>query len=158
VALFTAQPGQLIGGTLLKSLTTDAEGRFKASVAPGFYRLRAAAEGFRPTFTLITLDTANKITHNFLLKRVGTVVESRGDKGDYRWIGRSVPRSVLHYDGQDEYEENVSRNTVADNSAPKPPSAFHGIVQFTSVKAGDASFAGANFALSSSFGDNFEFA
>jgi hypothetical protein len=96
VALFTAQPGQIIGGSLLKSVTTDAEGRFKADVSPGTYRLRAAAEGFRPVFTLISLDTANKITHNFALKRVGTLVEQRGDKGDYRWIGRSVPRSVLH--------------------------------------------------------------
>ena len=50
VALFEAQPGQIIGGNLLKNMTTDAEGRFKASVAPGFYRLRAAADGFRPTF------------------------------------------------------------------------------------------------------------
>ena len=47
VALFAAQPGQVIGGSLLKSLTTDAEGRFKANVAPGMYKLRAAADGFR---------------------------------------------------------------------------------------------------------------
>lgn len=158
VALFTAQPGQIIGGSLLKSLTTDAEGRFKANVLPGMYRLRAAADGFRPTFTLISLDTANKITHNFALRRLGSVVESRGDKGDYRWIGRSVQRSILHYHGEEDYEENSSRNTVAENTAPKPPSTFHGVVQFTSIKAGDVSFAGANFALSSSFGENVEFA
>jgi hypothetical protein len=154
VALFTAQPGQTLGGSLLKNLTTDAEGRFRVSIAPGMYKLRAVAEGFRPTFTLITLDAANKITHNFALRRVGTLVEKRGDKGDYRWIGRSVPRSVLHYQ---EEEEDVSPNTVAENTA-KPESKLHGVVQFTSVKAGDATFTGANFAISSSFGDNLEFA
>ncbi len=154
VALFTAQPGQTLGGSLLKNLTTDAEGRFRVSIAPGMYKLRAVADGFRPTFTLITLDAANKITHNFALKRVGTVVESRGDKGDYRWIGRSVPRSVLHYQEDEEY---VSPNAVAETTS-KAESKLHGIVQFTSVKAGDASFTGANFALSSSFGDNLEFA
>jgi hypothetical protein len=154
VALFTAQPGQTLGGSLLKNLTTDAEGRFRVSIAPGMYKLRAVADGFRPTFTLITLDAANKITHNFALKRVGTVVESRGDKGDYRWIGRSVPRSVLHYQEDEEYN---SSNTVAENT-PKTESKLHGIVQFTSLKAGDANFTGANFALSSSFGNNLEFA
>ncbi len=155
VALFATQPGQLIGGSLLKSLTTDAEGRFKANVAPGLYKLRAAADGFRPTFTLITLDAANKLTHNFSLRRAGTVVEKRGDKGDYRWIGRSVPRSVLHYQEEDEY---VSPNAVAENTAPKSESALHGVVQFTRLKAGETTFTGANFALSSSFGDNLEFA
>ncbi len=155
VALFAAQPGQVIGGSLLKSLTTDAEGRFRANVAPGMYKLRAAADGFRPTFTLITLDAANKLTHNFSLRRAGTVIEKRGDKGDYRWIGRSVPRSILHYQEDDEY---VSPNAVTENSAAKSESKLHGVVQFTSLKAGDATFTGANFALSSSFGDNLEFA
>jgi hypothetical protein len=154
VALFTAQPGQTLGGSLLKNLTTDAEGRFRVSIAPGMYKLRAVADGFRPTFTLITLDAANKITHNFALKRVGTVVESRGDKGDYRWIGRSVPRSVLHYQEDEEY---VSPSAVAEN-ASKAESKLHGIVQFTSLKTGEANFTGANFALSSSFNDNLEFA
>ncbi len=158
VALFTAQPGQTIGGSLLKSLTTDAEGRFKANVLPGMYRLRAAADGFRPTFTLITLDTANKITHNFALRRVGSIVESRGDKGDYRWIGRSVSRNVLHYHSEEDYEETTNHAVAAENTTPKPPSTFHGVVQFTSIKAGDTSFAGTNFALSSSFGDNLEVA
>ncbi|MBL8202861.1 MAG: carboxypeptidase regulatory-like domain-containing protein [Blastocatellia bacterium] len=155
VALFTAQPGQIIGGSLLKNLTTDAEGRFKANVAPGMYKLRAAADGFRPTFTLINLDAANKLTHNFSLRRVGTLVEKRGDKGDYRWIGRSVPRSVLHYQEEEDY---VGSNTVAETTTTKSESALHGVVQFTSIHAGDVNFTGANFALSSSFGDNLEFA
>ncbi|HEX4948270.1 MAG TPA: carboxypeptidase-like regulatory domain-containing protein [Blastocatellia bacterium] len=155
VALFTAQPGQVIGGSLLKSLTTDAEGRFKVNVAPGMYKLRAAADGFRPTFTLITLDAANKLTHNFALRRVGTVVENRGDKGDYRWIGRSVPRSVLHYQEDEDY---AGGNTVAEDTATKTPSSLHGVVQFTSINAGDVNFTGANFAISSSFGNNLEFA
>lgn len=157
VALFTAQPGQTIGGSLLKSLTTDAEGRFKANVLPGMYRLRAAADGFRPTFTLISLDTTNKITHNFALRRVGAIVESRGDKGDYRWIGRSVPRNILHYHEDEDYEEPASSTTVAANSTPKP-STFHGIAQLTTIQAGTANFVGANFAISSSFGDNLEVA
>lgn len=156
VALFTAQPGQTIGGSLLKSLTTDAEGRFKANVLPGMYRLRAAADGFRPMFTLISLDTTNKITHNFALRRTGAIVESRGDKGDYRWIGRSVPRNILHYHENEDFEENASPTTA--NAAPKPPSTFHGIAQLTTIQTGEANFVGVNFALASSFGDNLEVA
>jgi hypothetical protein len=152
VALFTAQPGQTIGGSLLRNLTTDGSGKFQTNVAPGMYRVRAVADGFRPTFTLITLDAANKITHNFSLRRTGTLIEKRGDKGDYRWIGRSVPRSILHY------EEESLENSVVQYVAPKPKSEFHGIAQLTSSQAGDANFFGANFALSSSFGDNIEVA
>ncbi len=153
VGLFAAQPGQTIGGNLLKNMTTDGDGRFKTNVAPGFYRLRAAADGFRPTFTLLTLDAANKITHNFSLRRAGTIIEKRGDKGDYRWIGRSVPRSILHY--QEEDEDYATRDAVADNGVPTPKSELHGVVQFTGVQAGNENFAGANFAVSSSFGDDF---
>ena len=157
VALFEAQPGQIIGGNLLKNMTTDAEGRFKASVAPGFYRLRAAADGFRPTFTLVALDAANKITHNFSLKRVGTIIEKRGDKGDYRWIGRSVPRSILHYQDEDE-EESVPGDVVAENTTPRAKSEWHGIVQFTGSQSDEANFVGTNFAIASSFGNNLEVA
>ena len=153
VALFTAQPGQTIGGSLLRNLTTDSLGKFQTNVAPGMYRVRAAADGFRPTFTLLTLDAANKITHNFSLRRTGTLIEKRGDKGDYRWIGRSVPRSILHYQ-----EEESLENSVAQYAAPKPKSEVHGIAQLTSSQAGDANFFGANFALSSSFGENIEVA
>ena len=154
VALFTAQPGQTIGGSLLRNLTTDSSGKFKTNVAPGMYRVRAVADGFRPTFTLLTLDAANKITHNFSLRRTGTLIEKRGDKGDYRWIGRSVPRSILHYQ-----EEESLANSLAAYAPPKPKSDVHGIVQLTSSQsAGDANFFGANFALSSSFGENIEVA
>ena len=153
VALFTAQPGQTIGGSLLRNLTTDSLGKFQTNVAPGMYRVRAVADGFRPTFTLITLDAANKITHNFSLRRAGTLIEKRGDKGDYRWIGRSVPRSILHYD-----EEESLTNSLAEYAAPKPKSEVHGIAQLTSSQVGDANFFGANFALSSSFGENIEVA
>ncbi len=153
VALFTAQPGQTIGGSLLRNLTTDSLGKFQTNVSPGMYRVRAVADGFRPTFTLITLDAANKITHNFSLRRTGTLIEKRGDKGDYRWIGRSVPRSILHYQ-----EEESLENSLAEYAAPKPKSEFHGIAQLTSSQVGDANFFGANFALSSSFGENIEVA
>lgn len=155
VALFTAQPGQIIGGSLLKSVSTDAEGRFTANVAPGMYRLRAVADGFRPTFTLITLDTANKITHNFSLRRVGTLVEKRGDKADYRWIGRSVPRTILHYDDE---EENTSNITDVAENKPAAELTIHGVLQLTYLKNGEAAFAGANFAISSTVSENLEVA
>jgi hypothetical protein len=154
-----------LGGKAIKSMKTDAQGKFNAEVTPGRYRLRAEAEGFKPVFTSINLDPAEKLTYNFSLKRTDTLVERRGDRDDYRWIGRSVPRSVLHYEDPDRVAENkpAEADKVEDRFTEFRPS-FHGVAQFLAVsstaRAGGsgANFFSTNFAVSASLGKNFELA
>jgi len=161
VALFEAN----IGGKVIRSMKTDTHGKFTTGVEPGNYRLRAEAEGFKPMFTRISLDRADKLTYNFSLKRSDTLVEKRGDREDYRWIGRSVPRSVLHVQDPDLEAENkpADLDKVEDRFTEYRPS-FHGVAQFlavsSSARAGwpAANFFGTNFAISGSLGGNFEMA
>lgn len=174
VALLTSQPGSLQAKNV-KSVKTDTEGRFTAGASPGVYKLRAEAEGFRPKFTTIKLGAAAQITQNFALKRVGTLIDQRGDREDYRWIGRSVPRNVLHYDDPDEIAENNSRpvdadgDGIIDNAGRATDHAdfrrsFHGTVQLlnTATSANtnlpNTNFYGMNFAISGSLSDNVEVA
>jgi hypothetical protein len=175
VALLTAQPGSTLLKSI-KSVKTDGEGRFTAGATPGTYRLRAEAEGFRPKFTLVTLDAAAKVTHNFSLRRVGTLVEKRGDRDDYRWIGRSVPRNVLHYDDPDEIAENAKRPTDEDgdgiidgvvgtpDSVTEARRSFHGTLQLLGTAAGTrgnlpgSNFYGVNFAVSGAVNGDIELA
>jgi hypothetical protein len=160
VALFEPQ----FGGRELKSLKTDIAGKFSAGLTPGSYRMRAEAEGFRPMVTLINLERTDKLTYDFSLKRRDTVVEKRGDRDDYRWIGRGVPRSVLHVAPDDPATADASDPRVADVAEAETGSrnSFHGAVQFvgsTSPSAADEpGFFGTNFALAGSFGGNLELA
>jgi Carboxypeptidase regulatory-like domain len=160
VALFEPQ----FGGRELKSLRTDIAGKFSAGLTRGSYRVRAEAEGFRPMVTLINLDRTDKLTYDFSLKRRDTVVEKRGDRDDYRWIGRGVPRSVLHVAPDDPATADASDPGVADVAEAQTGSRnyFHGAVQFvgsTSPSAADEpGFFGTNFAVAGSFGGNLELA
>ncbi len=154
-----------IGGREVTRIKTDLFGKFKVSVPPGTYHLRAEAAGFRATFTRINLDAAEKLTFNFSLKRADTLVEKRGDRDDYRWIGRSVPRSVLHIQDPDEVVAQTATEAekVEDRFTEARPS-FHGMVQLLALSAAGrgaqagASAFGANFAISGSLGGNFEMA
>jgi hypothetical protein len=152
-----------IAGKVLKSLKTDAEGRFTAGIVPGAYRLRAEAEGYRATFTRINLERTGNLTFNFSLRRRDTLVDKRGDSDDWRWIGRTVPRSILHYDDADEIVSGEATASVENQSVSFRPT-FHGIAQFVASGAASAtnapgsSFAGSNFAVSASLNNNLEVA
>ena len=146
-------------GKELKSVLTDSEGKFSTAMSPGSYRLRAAAEGFKPVLTRVLLDRAAKLNYDFALKRDDTLVDKRGDRDDYRWIGRSVPRNVLHLD---EVDPAPQSSFAEDRTADFRPS-IHGMVQLLAVSslAGavrrEPDFYGTNFAIAGSF-SNFEMA
>ncbi len=149
-------------GREIKSVTTDVEGKFTAAINPGAYRLRAAAEGFKPVLARVLLDRAAKVNYDFALKRDDTLVDQRGDRDDYRWIGRSVPRHVLHLD-----EEGAApvQASFADNRQVDFRPSFHGMIQLLAVNSlaagvvpGGRSFYGTNFAVAGSIGGNFEMA
>jgi hypothetical protein len=155
------------GGKAVKSMKTNEQGKFMASVTPGSYRLRAEATGFKAqTLTRINLEAAAKFTYNFALKRDDTLVDKRGDRDDVRWIGRSVPRSILRLNEPEIVAENKSAeekpDQIEDRYTEYRPS-FHGTVQFlagsSARRSGQPSnFFGTNFAISSSLGRNVELA
>lgn len=154
-------------GKEIKSVKTDAQGRFSAGVNPGAYRLRVTAEGFLPKLLPILLERPVNQNYNFELKRTDTLVQKRGDSDDYRWIGRSVPRHVLNFDEDvisDSPKKNDSQVAVVSDSFTAPRPAMHGMVQMlaagSSSRAGlpGSSFFGTNFALSGTLGNNIEMA
>jgi len=151
-------------GRELKSVKTDAQGKFTAGIAPGIYRLTATAAGFIAGLTRVAIDRPVQITHNFSLKRNDTLVQRRGDSDDYRWVARSVPRHAMNLRESDEIEiVDLSNDRVRDGSATAVQS-FHGTAQFIAVSSSsrpgypDANFFGTNFAISGSLGGNVEMA
>lgn len=148
----------VFNGRELKSVKTDSEGKFTAEMLPGVYRLRAAADGFRPVvLARIELEQAARLTYDFALKRVDKLVDQRGDRDDYRWIGRSVPRHVLHLEDPDATVASAGEpaDQVVDRSLEYRPS-FHGMMQLVaSSSAGGPDFYGTNFAVAGTLGGNF---
>jgi len=163
VALFQPQPR----GREILSVRTDAHGKFSANIAPGIYRLRAAADGFvAKLLPRINIDRPVKVIYDFQLKRTDTLVQKRGDSDDYRWIARASQRQVLNLQEGEETEEAVE---VTDNDAVRSGQnlvrpSFHGMTQFVAVgsadRAGDpgSNFFGTNFAFSGTITGNLEMA
>ncbi len=149
-------------GREIKSVRTDSDGKFMASITPGAYRLRAAADGFKPVLARVLLDRSAKLNYDFALKREDTLVEKRGDSDDYRWIGRSVPRHVLHLDEAGDVRTTQTVAIEDGNKEFRP--YFRGMVQllavnsFASRMGSEPAFYGTNFAIAGSFGGNFEMA
>jgi len=161
VALLESKPR----GKEVKSVKTDAKGRFSATIAPGLYRLRAAAEGFISGITRVSIERPTHITHDFALKRNDTLVQRRGDSDDYRWIARSVPRHAMNL-REEEESETVELNKAAEvqSGFVAHRKSFHGIAQFIAVGSSDnigvpnPGFFGTNFAISGSLSNNLEMA
>ena len=163
VAFLEPQPR----GREVKSVKTDAQGKFSTSILPGLYRLRASAEGFIASRAHVNLDRTARNNYDFSLKRTDTLVQKRGDSDDYRWIARSVPRHAMNLHEEDEAEEEIATQTAdvdVQNSFAAPRPAFHGMMQLVAASGASrpgvpsAEFFGTNFAVSGTFGGNFEMA
>lgn len=143
-----------VRGKEIKSVKSDAQGRFNTGIAPGLYRMRAFAEGFLPMLSPRLTVERPTIIYNFALKRTDTLVQKRGDSDDYRWIGLSVPRSGLNL--AKPVEDEHATVTVAHNSFTSNRPQFQGMAQL--LAAGGAlsqqnNFYGVNFALSAALGN-----
>jgi hypothetical protein len=142
----------------IKSVKTDTLGRFTAGIVPGTYRLRAVAEGFFAQSLPLFIHRTTKQTYNFELKRDDTLVQKRGDREDYRWVGRSVPRHVFNLD-PDENNGPAGKVQPARDSFTSVRPSVHGVVQLlaasSSAPAGltGSDFFGTNFAVSGSLGN-----
>jgi len=141
----------------IKSVKTDAQGRFTAGIVPGTYRLRAVAEGFFAQSLPLFINRTAKQTFNFELKRDDTLVQKRGDREDYRWVGRSVPRHVFNA-LPDENPGQPGQVQLARDSFSSVRPSVHGVVQLLAASSNGApgmpgaDFFGTNFAVSGSLG------
>ena len=150
-------------GRELKSVRTNAQGKFSAGIAPGIYRLRATAEGFIAGLTRVNIDRPVRVNHDFALKRDDTLVQRRGDSEDYRWVARSVPRHAINL-RERQTEDTIDLSNDNRDNATSPRQSFHGTAQFIAAGSSsrngypDANFFGTNFAIAGSLGGNFEMA
>lgn len=154
-----------LSGKEIKSARTDAQGRFSAGVTPGIYRLRAAAEGFKPKLTTrLVLNRSSKNSYDFALSK-DTLVQKRGDSDNYRWISLSASRHAINWQEVDKEEVVEPPNdAAARNSLLASQASFHGMAQFVAVTSSASAgapapdFFGTNFVVSGSLGGNFEMA
>ena len=142
---------------VVKKASTDNEGKFIASnIVPGRYRVKAAAEGFKPV-EIATDVRPNQVTvfDEIYLRRVTTLSEQTSLNADSKYAARAARNVVFHYD-----EYNPNPTEAKDDDAVALTSRgpeMHGVVNtFAQATASDAAetqpFFGANFAVSEQIG------
>jgi hypothetical protein len=142
---------------VIKRASTDGEGKFIAGgITPGHYRLKAEATGFTPV-ELTTEVRPNKVTvfDSIQLRRVGTLSEETGRNGDSKYAGRVARGTIFHNQElkKDPTAEKADQTIALTDRTPE----IHGAVQ-TVAQTGlgnspdQASFVGANFAVSEQIG------
>src|ERR1044071_3379028 len=142
---------------VVKKASTDNDGKFiAANIVPGRYRVKAAAEGFKPV-EIATDVRPNQVTvfDEIYLRRVTTLSEQTSLNTDSKYAARAARSVVFHYD---EYNPNPTEAKDDDvialtNRGPE----MHGVVNtFAQATASDTAetqpFFGANFAISEQIG------
>src|SRR2546423_4344284 len=147
---------------VVKKASTDNEGKFiAAGIVPGRYRVKAAAEGFKP-IEIATDVRPNQVTvfDSIYLRRVTTLSEQTTLNSDSKYAARGARNVVFHYD---EYNPNPTEAKGDDTVAltDRTPE-MHGVVNtFAQATAGDGAetlpFFGANFAISEQIGKDANF-
>jgi Carboxypeptidase regulatory-like domain len=142
---------------VIKRANTDNEGKFiAAGITPGHYRVKAAADGFKPV-ELPAEVRPNKATvfDSILLRRINTLAEETNLNSDSKYAARGARSTIFHYDGtQKTPTETQGDQTIAlTDRAPEIHGAVNMFAQTTaSSSAEPASFIGANFAVSEQIG------
>jgi hypothetical protein len=141
---------------VVRRASTDGEGRFTAAgIAPGHYRVKAEAEGFKPA-ELAADVKANKVTvfDSIFLRRITALADDTSMNTDSKFAARRVRGTIFHYDEIQKDPTATNDSTVA---LTERSTELHGAVnmfgQTTAVMGADrSSFAGANFAVSEQIG------
>src|SRR5215471_8559362 len=87
---------------IVKKASTDGDGKFVATgIAPGRYRIKAEATGFKPV-EVAALVKPNKVTvfDSILLRRSGTLAEQTSLNIDPKYASRAARGTIFHYDDQ----------------------------------------------------------
>jgi carboxypeptidase family protein len=141
---------------VVRRASTDGEGKFAATgIAPGHYRVKAEADGFKP-IELAADVRPNKVTvfDSIFLRRVTALADETSLNTDSKFAARRVRGTIFHYD-------EVKKDPVASDDSPVAltgrSTELHGAVnafaQTTASGTADpSSFAGANFAVSEQIG------
>ncbi|HKQ07262.1 MAG TPA: carboxypeptidase-like regulatory domain-containing protein [Blastocatellia bacterium] len=149
-------------GKVIKKASTDNEGKFiAANIVPGRYRVKAAADGFKPV-EIATDVRPNQVTvfDSIYLRRVTTLSEQTSLNTDSKYAARGARNVVFHYD---EYNPNPTDARGDDTVAltDRTPE-MHGVVNtFAQASTSDTAetmpFFGTNFAISEQIGKDANF-
>src|SRR5205085_203301 len=146
---------------VIKKASTDNDGKFVAAdIVPGRYRVKAAADGFKPVE--IAADVRpNQVTvfDEIYLRRVVTLSEQTSLNTDSKYAGRAARGVVFHYDEYNPSPAEAKGDDVIALTDRTPE--MHGVVNtFAQAAASDTDtlpFFGANFAVSEQIGKDANF-
>lgn len=140
---------------VVRRASTDGEGKFTAAgIAPGHYRVKAEAEGFKAV-ELAADVKPNKVTvfDSIFLRRITALADETSLSADSKFAARRVRGTIFHYD-----EVKKDPATVDPTIALTPRSTeLHGAVNMfgqatASGNTEPLAFAGANFGVSEQIG------
>jgi hypothetical protein len=141
---------------VVRRASTDGEGKFTAvGIAPGHYRVKAAAEGFNPV-ELAADVKSNKVTvfDSIFLHRITALADETSLNTDSKYAARRVRGTIFHYD--ESKKDSAAANDDSAVALTARSTELHGAVnafgQTTAGSADRSTFAGANFAVSEQIG------
>ncbi len=138
--------------TLLKQVTSAADGRFLARIMPGTYTVLAVAQGFNPvTLFGVEVGRSAELTYGFKLERAGsgnTLPEQRSDRNSSKWRIRAAQTQRSIYQDQQGKDSTVAKVEADEQGDDVGRSTRKGqaVVQTYFAGSGHDSFAGVNFA------------
>jgi hypothetical protein len=142
--------------TLLKQVSSGADGSFIAKILPGTYTVLAVAEGFNPvTLFGVEVTRAADLTYGFKLEHAGngnTLPEKRADKNSSKWRIRAAQMSRSIYQHQSGATP-IDENAIAQKDEPKKRKS-ESVVETYFASGGNGSFKGLNFATLMPLGED----
>lgn len=142
---------------VVRRASTDGEGKFTAAgIAPGHYRVKAAAEGFKPV-ELAADVKPNKVTvfDSIFLRRITALADETSLNAESKFAARRVRGTIFHYDEakKDPAAANDDSTVALTGRSTELHGAVNAFGQTTASGSADpSSFAGANFAVSEQIG------
>ncbi|HSB07959.1 MAG TPA: carboxypeptidase-like regulatory domain-containing protein [Blastocatellia bacterium] len=135
---------------VIRRASTDDEGKFNAAgIVPGRYRVKAAAEGFKPV-ELAADVKPNKVTvfDSIFLRRITALNDETSLNLDSKYAARQARGTIFHYD-EAKKDPVATGSTVALTARATD---LHGAVNAFAQATPNGSFAGSNFAVSEQLG------
>lgn len=138
--------------SLLKQVTSAADGRFLAKIMPGTYTVLAVAQGFNPvTLFGVEVGRSADLNYGFKLERAGsgnTLPEKRPDRNSSKWRIRASQAQRSIYQNR-EGNVTVAEKTETDDQADAgigPAKHAQTVVETYFAGSSHGNFAGVNFA------------
>lgn len=144
---------------VIRRASTDIEGKFTATgIAPGHYRVKAEADGFKPV-ELAADVKPNKVTvfDSIFLRRVTALADDTSMNADSKFAARRVRGTIFHYDESQKDSRPANDSSDSTVALSQRSTELHGAVNMfgqttASMSPDRSSFGGANFAVSEHIG------